>query len=259
MSFLGHLEELRWRLFRSAIAVLLFAIVFFIFRQELVEVLYMSMSRTDFVTYAWFCDMGHLLGLGDELCAGSIDIQIVSNTMMAQFSSTIFFALVGGLICAFPYIAYQIWGFIKPALKQKEMHMSKSFLPYMILLFLCGIAFGYFIIAPLCVQFFANWRLHDEFVNLPSISSYMSIITTTTFFTGLLFELPILAYLLSKAGIITPEFMRKYRRHAIVVVLILSAIITPPDFFSQIIVSIPIIILYEISILVSSRVQKNQA
>lgn len=258
MSFLGHLEELRWRLFRSSIVVLLFAIFIFIYRKPLMDVIYMSMSHTDFVTYEWFCILGQKMGIGDELCANDINLETVSISMTAQFSATIFFALVGGLVCAFPYIAYQIWSFVKPALRNNEKQASRGFLPYAILLFFIGTAFGYFIISPLCVQFFANWRLSDEITNIPTITSYMSIITTSTFFTALLFELPIISYILAKVGLISSDFLKKYRRHAIVIILILSAIITPPDFFSQIIVGIPVMMLYEISIMVTKRVERKK-
>ena len=184
---------------------------------------------------------------------------MVNPTVTGQFASAFMFALIGGVACAFPFIIFQLWGFIKPALKKREIDASTSFVPYAIFLFFAGLAFGYFIISPLAVQFFANFNLSDEITNLPSISSYMSIITTSTFFSALLFEMPILVLFLSKIGIVTPAFLRKYRRHAIVGVLILSAVITPPDFFSQVIVAVPILILYEISIMVSSRVHKRKA
>ena len=151
-----------------------------------------------------------------------------------------------------------MWKFIKPALHPKERKAAKGFVFYSSLLFVIGIAFGYFIIAPLCIQFFGEWTMDDDIHNIFTISSYMTIITTTTFFTGLLFQLPIVAYILAKVGVITPEFLRKYRKHAIVVVLIVSAIITPPDLFSQIIVAIPVTILYEISILVTRRVERKR-
>ncbi len=259
MSFLGHLEELRWRLFRSAIVVLVFAIAIFIFRKDLVEWIYMAMSRTDFITYKWFCQADNALGLGGELCATEIDFQTIVVSFTAQFSATMYFAIVGGIICAFPYIAWQIWGFVKPALNARETKVSTAFFPYSILLFILGLAFGYLIISPLCVQFFANWRIHDDVASLPTITSYMSIITTTTFFTALLFQLPIVSYLLTRLGIINPPFLRKFRKHSIVVILVLSAIITPPDLFSQIIVGIPIMLLYEISIKVSARALKRNS
>ncbi len=259
MSFLGHLEELRWRLFRSAIVVLVFAIVIFIFRKDLMEWVYMAMSKPDFITYQWFCWIDNAIGLDGELCATEIDFQPISTSMTAQFSATMYFAIVGGIVCAFPYIAWQIWGFVKPALTATETKVSTKFFPYSIILFILGLAFGYLIISPLTVQFFANWRIHEGVANLPTISSYMSIITTTTFFTALLFQLPIISYLLSRLGIINPQFLRKFRKHSIVVILILSAIITPPDLFSQIIVGIPIMLLYEISIKVSARAVKQNS
>jgi len=259
MSFLSHLEELRWRLFRIAILVIIFAVCIFIFTEPLLDSLYISMSHSDFITYQFFCKTGDLLGLEDELCATEIKLNLQSITPTAQFSTQLLFSIVGGIIAAFPYIAWNIWHFVKPALKSNEQKASRGFVIYASLLFVLGILFGYYIIAPLCVQFFGNWSMSDEITNNFTITSYMSIITTTTFFTGLLFELPILVYILSKIGLLSPEFLRKYRKHAFVLVLILAAIITPPDLFSQIIVAIPIAILYEISIIVSNRVRKSSS
>jgi sec-independent protein translocase protein TatC len=169
-----------------------------------------------------------------------------------------FYSIVGGIICAFPFLFYQIWTFVKPALKNNEMHASKGIIFYTSFLFFLGVAFGYFIISPLCVQFAGTFQLSSKIVNLPSISSFMSMIVMTTFYTGLLFELPVMVFLLTKIGVVSPAFLRKFRKHSIVVILILSAIITPPDVISQIIVAVPILILYEISILISARVEKNK-
>jgi sec-independent protein translocase protein TatC len=258
MSFLGHLEELRWRLFRSAIAILLFAVVLFVFTQEVIEGVFISMSKTDFFTYRFFCFLSERLNLGDVLCASSINLQLQSTQMMGQFSTNMYFALIGGLILAFPFVFFQIWSFVKPALKSEEQNVSKGVLFFGSILFFLGILFGYYLISPLCVQFFGNYSMSPEIKNDFTINSYISVITTTTLFSGLFFELPIVIYILSKLGIVSPELLRKLRKHALVVILILSAIITPPDVVSQILVAIPIMGLYEIGILVSKRVVKNR-
>jgi sec-independent protein translocase protein TatC len=258
MSFLGHLEELRWRLFRSAIAILLFAVVLFVFTKEVIEGVFISMSKTDFFTYRFFCLLSDKLNLGDALCASSINLQLQSTQMMGQFSTNMYFALIGGLILAFPFVFFQVWSFVKPALKSEEQTVSKGVLFFGSVLFFLGILFGYFLISPLCVQFFGNYSMSEDIKNDFTINSYISVITTTTLFSGLFFELPIVIYILSKLGIVSPELLRKLRKHALVVILILSAIITPPDVVSQILVAIPIMGLYEIGILVSKRVVKNR-
>jgi sec-independent protein translocase protein TatC len=166
---------------------------------------------------------------------------------------------MGGLVLAFPYVFYQIWSFIKPGLKQKEKSAVKGIVFYVSILFFIGILFGYFIVSPLCVQFFGTYQISKKIDNIFTINSYMSTIISTVFYSGLLFLMPVIAYIFAKIGIITAAFLRKYRKHSIVGVLILSAVITPPDMLSQIIVSIPILLLYEISILVTARVNKKQA
>jgi sec-independent protein translocase protein TatC len=258
MSFLGHLEELRWRLFRSAIAIVLFAVTLFIFTESVIDTVFISMSKPEFYTYRFFCYLSEALQLGDTLCANSINLQLQSTQMMGQFTTNMYFAFIGGLVIAFPYVFYQIWTFVKPALKQEELNVSKGVLFFGSLLFFLGIAFGYYLISPLCVQFFGNYSMSADIKNDFTINSYISVITTTTLFSGLFFELPIVMYILTKLGIVSPDILKRLRKHALVVILILAAIITPPDVVSQIIVAIPIMGLYEIGILVSKRVVKNR-
>lgn len=258
MSFFGHLEELRWRLVRMAAVIVSLAVIIFIYTEPILDLIYISMSQPDFVTYRFFCEMGHFLGLENNLCVEKIDITLQSVKLTGQFGTNIYFSMVGGVVVAFPFIFWQIWSFIKPGLKQNEKNATKGIVIYASILFLLGIAFGYFVIAPLTIQFFGNYTMSTAIKNIPTISDYIGIITATTFWTGLLFELPIIIYILSKLGMVGPEFLRKYRKHAAVGVLILAAIITPPDFFSQIVVAIPILVLYEISIMVSKRVVNNK-
>ena len=251
MSFLDHLEELRWRLVRCAISILIFSIVIWYYQEWIMDNVFLSMSKSDFITFRWMCDF---LGI----CSEDITLKMQSTSLSGQFSYALMMSIMGGIVISFPYIFYQIWAFVKPGLKKNEKSMASGIVFYVSLLFFLGISFGYFIVAPLCVQFFAIFSISKQIENIPTISSYMSLILSTVFYTGLLFLLPVVSYLLAKLGIITASFLRKYRKHAIVGVLILSAAITPPDIVSQIVVSIPILLLYEVGIFVVARVEKNK-
>jgi sec-independent protein translocase protein TatC len=249
MSFLQHLEELRWILVRSAIAVLFFAIIIWCFQEEIMVNVFLSMKEKDFITFRLFCDY---LGV----CIEEIPVKMQSMTVSGQFTYALMMSFLGGLVVSFPYVFYQIWSFVKPGLKFKEKKMAKGLVFYVSLLFFMGILFGYFFVAPLSIQFFGSYQISDQIENNFTIGSYMSTILSTVFYSGLFFLLPIISYLLTKIGLIDVAFLVKYRKHAIVVILILAAIITPPDITSQIIVSIPILILYEIGILVSKRAER---
>jgi sec-independent protein translocase protein TatC len=249
MSFLQHLEELRWILVRSAIAVLFFAIIIWYFQEEIMVNVFLSMKDKDFITFRLFCDY---LGV----CIEEIPVKMQSMTVSGQFTYALMMSFLGGLVVSFPYVFYQLWSFVKPGLKFKEKKMAKGLVFYVSLLFFSGILFGYFFVAPLSIQFFGSYQISDQIENNFTIGSYMSTILSTVFYSGLFFLLPIISYLLTKIGLIDVAFLVKYRKHAIVVILILAAIITPPDITSQIIVSIPILILYEIGILVSKRAER---
>ena len=249
MSFLQHLEELRWRLVRCAIVIVLLAIVIWYFQEEIMVNLFLSMKDKDFVTFRLLCQY---IGV----CVEEIPVKMQSMTVSGQFTYALMMSFLGGLVISFPYVFYQIWSFIKPGLKQREKKMVNGLVFYVSLLFFLGILFGYFIVAPLSVQFFGSYQISNQIENNFTIGSYMSTIFSTVFYSGLFFLLPVVSYLLTKIGLINVSFLIKYRKHAIVAILILAAIITPPDIASQIIVSIPIIILYEIGILVSKRAER---
>ena len=249
MSFLQHLEELRWRLVRCAIVILLLAIVIWYFQEEIMVNLFLSMKDKDFVTFRLLCQY---IGV----CVEEIPVKMQSMTVSGQFTYALMMSFLGGLVISFPYVFYQIWSFIKPGLKQREKKMVNGLVFYVSLLFFLGILFGYFLVAPLSVQFFGSYQISKQIENNFTIGSYMSTIFSTVFYSGLFFLLPVVSYLLTKIGLINVSFLIKYRKHAIVAILILAAIITPPDIASQIIVSIPIIILYEIGILVSKRAER---
>ena len=250
MSFLDHLEELRWRLVKISIAILIVSSVIFWFQEWIMNYFFISMKEPTFITFRIMCQ---LLGV----CIEEIPVSFQSTTMSGQFSYALMMSIMGGVVLSFPFIFYQIWGFVKPGLKQTEKSVAKGMVFYVSILFFTGILFGYFVIAPLTVQFFGAYKISGQIENIFTISSYMSMILSTVFYSGLLFLLPVVAYIFTRLGIITPSFLRKYRKHAIVGVLILAAAITPPDVISQIIVAIPIVFLYEIGIIVSARVEKN--
>jgi sec-independent protein translocase protein TatC len=248
MSFLDHLEELRWRLVKSAIAIVIFAVLIWIYQSEIIDYAFLSMKNPSFITYKLLCEYF-------SICTPEINISIQSTTMGGQFSYAIMMSLMGGVVVAFPYVFYQLWSFIKPGLKHNEKSAVKGIVFYVSLLFFTGIGFGYYVVAPLCVQFFGTFQLSKNIENIFTVSSYMSTILSTIFYTGLMFLLPVVAYILAKIGIITADFLKKYRKHSIVVVLILAAVITPPDLISQVIVAIPLLLLYEISIFVTKRIK----
>lgn len=251
MSFLDHLEELRWRLVRISISIVLVACVLFYFQEWIMDSVFLSMRDPDFITFRMFCQYF-------DVCIEEIPVSFQSTTMAGQFSYAMMTSIMGGIVLSFPFIFYQLWAFVKPGLKQNEKSVAKGIVFWVSLLFFFGILFGYYIVAPLTVQFFGAYQISGQIENIFTINSYMSTILSTVFYSGLLFLLPVVTYLFAKLGIITPEFLRKYRKHAIVGVLILAAVITPPDVISQIIVSIPILALYEVGILVAARVDKNR-
>lgn len=250
MSFLDHLEELRWRIVKSAIAIVIFAVTLFTLQTWIMENLFLSMQKPSFITFRLMC---HYF----NICVESIAIENQSIEMTGQFSYSLMMSIMGGFVLAFPFIFHQIWSFVKPGLKKNEKGIAGGIVIYVSFLFFLGITFGYFVVAPLCVQFFGNYAISADIKNNFTISSYLGLVLSTIFYTGLLFLLPVVSYLFTKLGIINSDFLKKYRKHSVIGILILSALITPPDLISQVIVGIPIVILYEVGILVSRRVEKK--
>lgn len=262
MSFLGHLEVLRWHLLRSAAAIVVLAVVAFFMMPYIFDHILLAPKRPDFITFRALCKFSQLISGGDALCVEGKDFKLISTGMSAQFSAHLYISLIAGIVIAFPYILWELWRFIKPALQEKELKSARGIIFYCSFLFFSGILFGYFIVSPLAANFLGNYQISEQIENLIDFDSYISIITVTTLVTGLVFELPVVVFVLSKLGLMTPGFMRKYRRHAVVVILIAAAVITPsPDVISQLLVAMPLYVLYEISILVSARIEKqrNQA
>lgn len=264
MSFLDHLEILRWHLIRSITAVLAASIGAFIFKGFVFDTLIFGPKQPDFVTYRVLCAMSEKMsslmpGLfpSGAICIGQDLPELVNLTMAGQFSAHILTSLVAGIIFAFPYLLWEVWRFISPGLRKEERKMARGFVFSASILFFSGVLFGYFVISPLSINFFLNYQVSTEVLNNPTLSTYISLITSVLIACGAVFELPILIFFLTKAGIVSPKMLKAFRKHALVAALILSAVITPPDVFSQILVSIPILVLYEISIWISRMVTKR--
>jgi len=258
MSFLDHLEELRWLLVRSTVAILIGACVAFAFSGFIFDHIIFAPKDSNFITYRFFCDLANKYDLDRSFCVTEIPFEIQSRTMDGQFSTDIWTSITAGLILSFPYILYLFWKFISPALYEKERKYAVSFILSTSLLFFIGVLFGYYLIMPLSINFLGNYKISDVVKNDIDLDSYLSLIKTTVISCGLVFELPIVIYFLAKIGLVTADFLRKYRRYAYVIILILAAIVTPPDVVSQMIVTIPLAILFELSIFIAARITKQR-
>ena len=258
MSFLDHLEELRWHLIRSTLAIVIIASVAFIAKDFIFDTILFGPKKIDFFTYRLFCELSQSLGQGNSLCIEEMPFRIQSRTMSGQFSAHLWTSLTAGFILAFPYIIFEFWRFISPGLHTNERKNARGFIFIASILFFIGVLFGYYIVTPLSINFLGNYTVSNEVFNDFDLSSYISLLRASVLSSGLIFELPILMYFLTKIGIVTPKFLKTNRKFAIVLVLILSAVITPPDIASQVIVTIPILILYEVSIFISKVVFKRQ-
>lgn len=258
MSFLDHLEELRWHLVRSTICVFIFTILLFIFQKQVYDLFLLAHLQPDFITYQWFCDAFTKIGIESSFCNVSFNASLQSLSPTNQLMNALWSSFILGLILSFPYIIWELMKFIMPGLTHKEQQKSKGFIVIATLLLIIGLSFSYYVIAPMSVYFFYNYQITDTIVNNFQFDSYIGLITNTLLGVSVVFELPLVVYFLTKFGLITPEFLKTYRKHALVLVLIIAAIITPPDVASQIIVAIPILILYEISIWVSKAIVKKE-
>lgn len=258
MSFLDHLEELRWVLVRSSAAVVIMAIITYFFADFIFEEIIFGPTKPSFVTYRFFCDASHYLGFAESICITEMDFIIQNTEMEGQVNIFVWVCITAGFILAFPYILWQLWKFISPALYEKEKKHAKAFIFIASLLFFLGVLFGYFVIVPMSVNFLATFSISTMVKNQFNIDSYVSMVKTAVIASGLFFELPIIIYFLTKLGLVTPDFLRKYRKYAIVIVLIIAAIVTPPDVVSQVTVAVPMLIIYEASIFISAIVAKNK-
>ena len=257
MSFLDHLEELRWLLVRSTIAILIGACVAFSFSSYIFDHIIFAPKKSDFITYRIFCDLANKYDLDKSFCVTEIPFIVQSRSMDGQFTTDIWTSITAGLILAFPFILWQVWNFISPALYEKERKNAVGFIVSTSLLFFLGVLFGYYLIMPLSINFLANYKISDVVENNVDLDSYLSLIKTTVLSCGLVFEMPIIIFFLAKIGLVSAKFLRTYRRYAYVIILIIAAIVTPPDVVSQMTVTIPLIILYEASILIAARMNRT--
>ncbi len=257
MSFLEHLEEFRWHLFRSVLAITILGLLAFVFKQIVFDVILMAPKSPDFFTNMLLCDFGKLINI-QKLCINANTFQIINIKMTGQFMSHIIVSVVTGIILGFPYLVYELWRFIKPALYKNEIKYTRGIIFFASFFFINGVLFGYYIVCPLSVHFFGTYSVSSEIPNTIHLSYYISMISSILLSCGILFQLPLIVYFLSKSGLITPRFLRKYRRHAVVIILVLAAIITPPDIITLGLVSLPLLLLYELGIKISGRIMEKQ-
>ena len=258
MSFLEHLEELRWHVIRSFSAIFIVAILVFAYIKTVFDQVLLAHLKPDFATYKFFCKVFSGIGIDSSFCNIQFKQTLQALNPTQQLMTAIWSSLILGFIIAFPYVLWEVWRFISPGLLESERKKSRGFIFWTSFLFFLGILFSYYVIIPMSVYFFYNFSIGDAVVNNFKLDAYIGLVTNTLIGVAVFFELPIVIFFLSKIGLITPDFLRKYRKHALVVVLVLAAIITPPDIASQIIVAVPIMILYEISIYISKFVIKKE-
>lgn len=259
MSFLDHLEELRWHLIRATLAVVIIGSIAFLMKDFIFDTILFGPKKMDFPTYRLFCKIGTSLGIDSDFCADKLPFTIQSRLMSGQFSAHIWTSIWAGFIIGFPYVLYEMWKFISPGLHQNERKYSKGFIFTASLLFFMGALFGYYVVAPLSINFLGSYQVSTEVTNEFDLASYIGSVRISVISCGLIFELPIIVYFLTKVGLVTPEILRKYRKISLVVVLILAAVITPPDIVSQVVVALPILVLYQVSIYISKGVLKREA
>jgi sec-independent protein translocase protein TatC len=266
MSFFEHLEALRWHFLRAAFAVLVFAIVTFIYYDDIFKNIIMAPTHTDFWTYRMMCNAGAALQnfnstyfKAKSFCVEKINVKLINTELAGQFNLQLNSSIMIGLTLGIPYLLFEIWRFIRPALREKERKAASGFVFYSSFLFFLGVLFGYYVVTPLSIRFLASYTVSDTIENLFSIDSYISSVTMLTLLAGLVFQLPIVVYILSSLNILTPKFMREKRRYATVIILVIAAIITPsPDALTMLVVAAPLFVLYELSIIVSAVVQRRR-
>lgn len=258
MSFLEHLEALRWHLIRASLAVVIIGFIAFLAKDFIFDTLIFGPKKADFFTYELFCNISKMMGQGTSFCIEELPFRIQSRAVSGQFSAHLWTSITAGFILAFPYILLEFWRFISPGLHTHEKRNARGFILIASILFFIGVLFGYYIVTPLSINFLGSYTVSNEVFNDFDLDSYISLLRAAVLSSGFIFELPILMYFFTKIGLVTPAFLKNNRKFAIVIVLSISAIITPPDIASQVIVTIPILILYEVSIIISKIVYKRQ-
>ena len=257
MPFLEHLEHLRWHLMRALVAIAVCAVLAFLAKHLLFHVLILAPTRSDFPTYVWLCKLSELVRI-DAFCIQKMPFLLQSRKMSGQFTMHVGAALVAGLVLSFPYVFWEIWRFVRPALRSAEKGLLRATTLFVSLLFFIGITFGYYILAPVAIQFLANYHVDKSVINQFDIVSYVSTVLLLVLSSGLVFQLPLVVYFLTKAGMLSSSSLRYYKRHALVAVFVLAAMITPPDPFSQVLVALPLMILYFFSIFVAQIVERRE-
>ncbi len=257
ISFLDHLEIFRWHIIRSLIAILIFSVLSFMFKSVIFDAILLAPKEPDFITYKILCNLSRFLGFEDIFCFVRSPFSLININMSGQFYSHVITSLIAGFIISFPYILFEIWSFVKPALYINESKIAKGVVFFGSMLFILGVSFGYYVISPLTINFLGSYQVSELVVNQISLSSFVTTISTLCLANGLVFELPMFVYFFTKIGLLTPDIMKRYRKHSMVGALIISAIITPPDIMSQILVSFPLLILYEFSIKICSFIIKK--
>jgi len=258
MSFLDHLEELRWHLVRSILAIVVIAIVIFLAKDFVFHSIIFAPKYKDFITYRAICKLSHILGLGDSMCFFPPEFNFITPVLGELFITHIKTSIMLGVVLSFPYIFWEIWRFVRPGLYEKERNVTRGVVSICSILFLLGVLFGYFVISPFAVTFLAGYQIQGVTAT-PSLSSYVNYMIMFTVPAGLVFELPMVVYFLAKVGLVTADFMRRYRRHSIVIILTVAAIVTPPDVMTQFLIGIPLYFLDEASIFIAVRIEKQQA
>ncbi|MBX2888477.1 MAG: twin-arginine translocase subunit TatC [Ferruginibacter sp.] len=261
MSFVDHLEALRWHIVRAVVVWLIAAIGVFIYIDWIFDNIIYAPARSSFISYRALCDFSHWAGLDDALCMPPVDIKLLGTTISGPFMSAISISFIGGVIIAFPYLLWELWRFIKPALNTKEVSYSRGAIFWISLFFFAGAAFGYYLLAPFTFNFLANFSLGKSgaYQYIPTLDDYISTITNIILGCGLVFELPVISYVLAKIGILTGTFLKKTRRYSFIIILVLAAVITPsPDWTSQALVAVPLLLLFELSVLLASRIEKQK-
>lgn len=258
MSFLDHLEALRFHILRSVSAILIFTVIAFLAKDIVFGIIILGPSKVDFLTYRVLCDVANYLNI-PALCIDELPFTIQSRQMTGQFTMHMTSSLVVGFVVAFPYVFWEIWRFISPGLYDKEKNAARGAVFFVSFLFLSGAAFGYYVLSPLSINFLANYQLDPTILNEFDITSYVTTLTMLVLASAIMFQLPVVVYFLSMSGLITSRMLKEYRRHSIVVILIVSAIITPPDVVSQLLIAMPILVLYEVGIVLAKRIEKQKA
>lgn len=261
MSFVEHLEALRWHIVRAVAVWLTAAVAVFLYIDWIFDNIIYAPARSTFISYRALCNFSHWAGMGDSLCMPPVDIKLLGTTISGPFMSAISISFIGGLVIAFPYLIWELWRFIKPALNQKEVSYSRGAIFWVSLFFFTGAAFGYFLLAPFTFNFLANFSLGTTgaYQYIPTLDDYISTITNIILGCGLVFELPVITYVLAKIGIITGTFLKKTRRYSFVIILVLAAVITPsPDWTSQALVAVPLLLLFELSVSLATRIEKQR-